>query len=91
MTLTFFEIITLLSFLGAILTVWIDARVRLNALEVKLKVLEDTVTQHRNSNDKDFDEFLKQLKEIAQQQLKSTENLKTEITELKIILAKNKL
>lgn len=91
MTLTFFEIITLLSFLGAILTVWIDARVRLNALEVKLKMLEDTVTQHRNSNDKDFDEFLKQLKEIAQQQLKSTENLRTEITELKIILAKNRL
>lgn len=89
MTLSFSEIITVLTFLGAILGVWIDARIRLNSLELKLKVLEDTVVNHCDANDKDFDEFLKDLKDVAKQQLKSTEDLRKDITELKIILAKN--
>jgi hypothetical protein len=90
MTLSFSEILTVLTFLGAIIGVWIDARVRLNALEVKLKMLEDKVTHHCDSNDRDFDELLKDLKEVAGQQLKSTEDLRKDITELKIILAKSK-
>lgn len=88
MILTFFEIITLLSFLGAILAVWIDARLRLNTLEIKIKNIEEKFGSHCQENDEDVKEIFIEIKELFRAHTENMDKIKHDLTELKISVSK---
>lgn len=91
MELTFSEIITSLIFLASIVGVWVDARLRINTTELKIRELSQKLDEHCDVNTEENKAFIKELKEVATKQLETTESLREEINNLKIILARAQL
>ena len=91
MELSFSEIITILIFLASIVGVWADARLRINTTELKIRELSQKLNEHCDVNNEEYKNLLVELKQVATKQLETTESLREEINNLKIILARAQL
>lgn len=96
MNLTYSEIISTLLFIGGLIGVWLDARLRINTLEAMLKFFKESLEKHVEDNEKDSQAMLSEIKQIicdnkefAKDNSTSLASLSEQITDLRLLLVQN--
>lgn len=86
-TLSISEMLGILGILSMIIGVWIDARIRISALEIKMKTLTNELNQHCEENDTKYAQMIVEIKELAKEIHKAQLQQNNNVHELKMLIA----
>lgn len=89
LSLSLSELLGIAGVLGMMLAVWIDARIRISGIEIKLKALSGIVENHSADNQKDFMSCTLEMKEQASETRAEVKALGERIHELHILVEQN--
>ena len=89
LSLSLSELLGIAGVLGMMLAVWIDARIRISGIEIKLKALSGIVENHSADNQKDFMSCTLEMKEQASETRAEVKSLGERIHELHILVEHN--
>ena len=78
--LTWQEVVVLLSFIGAIITVWTKFNVRFSGHDKDIETLKNEIIEHKGDNRTSFDKIDISMKENRIENKEEHRELKTELT-----------
>ncbi len=86
LSLTLAEILGIIGLLSMIVGVWIDARIRISSLEIKMKGIISILESHIESNDSKFIEYAKEMREQSCETRKEIKEIAERIYELHLLI-----
>ena len=89
LNLTISEILALFTFIGGLFGVWLDARLRIKSLEIRLKAQEKGLADHNSDNKVDLKDLEAAVLKQGEQAQKDMRELTSRISELHLIIVQN--
>ena len=81
-TLSIGELVTIMVFIGGLLTVWMDSRLRVNSLEIRMKSVRESLFQHSTDNIEAFKKIEQQISTMLKDNKIEFEKLREEIIDI---------